>query len=114
MNMKQKPPEPRYSPVRIIREFAEGSLVAMAFALAILLIGTPIALLVRGIHASLSWLAALNGEMLTIGPALLSVVSTVGALALTALFVKSLLVFFHWRRTARERLPRARTAETMG
>ena len=56
--MNEKPSESRYPLVRIIGEFAEGSLVAVAFALAILLLATPIALLVRGIHATLSWLAA--------------------------------------------------------
>jgi hypothetical protein len=104
--VNDKRPEPGYSPVRIISELAEGSLVAMAFALAILLIGTPIALLVRGVHASLSWLAALRGDMLTIDPALVSVASSLGALALTALFARALVVCFRWRRTVRE-LPRA-------
>ena len=42
--------------LRIIREIAEASVVAVAFALAILVIGAPIALLVRALHDSLSWL----------------------------------------------------------
>ncbi len=45
--------------LRTIRGFAEASLVALGFALAILLIGAPIALIVRGLHEGFSWLAAL-------------------------------------------------------
>lgn len=43
----------------IIRGFAGASLVAVAFALAILIIGTPIALIVGAAHAGLSWLIGL-------------------------------------------------------
>jgi hypothetical protein len=45
---------------RVIRGFAEASLVALGFALAILLIGTPVALIVRGLQEGLSWLARLG------------------------------------------------------
>jgi hypothetical protein len=46
--------------VRVVRGVAEGSLVALAFALAILVIGTPLALLARGIYEGLGWLVALG------------------------------------------------------
>jgi hypothetical protein len=49
--------------LRIIRGFAEASLVAVTFTLAILVIGTPIALLVRALHDGLSWLVGLGGDM---------------------------------------------------
>jgi hypothetical protein len=42
--------------VRVIRGFAGASLAVLAFAIAILLIGIPIALIVRGLHEGLSWL----------------------------------------------------------
>ena len=45
--------------VRVVRGFAEGSLIVLGFALAILLIGTPLALVARGVHEGLSWLVAL-------------------------------------------------------
>jgi hypothetical protein len=46
--------------VRVIRGFAEGSLVALGFGFAILLIGTTLALFVRGVHEGLSWLVRLR------------------------------------------------------
>jgi hypothetical protein len=45
--------------LRVIRGFAEGSLVVLGFALAIVLIGSPLALLARGVHEALSWLIAM-------------------------------------------------------
>jgi hypothetical protein len=93
--------------LRIIRGFAEASLVAVAFALAILVIGTPIALLVRGLHDSLSWFVGLGGEMAATERMLVSVVSTVGGIAVTAVFARAIVVFFHWRRTVRDRVTSA-------
>ena len=43
--------------VRVVRAFAEASLAAVAFAVAILLIGLPIALVVRVVHDGVQWLA---------------------------------------------------------
>jgi len=64
MNMNTTLREPGYptlaSLLRVIRGFAEASVVAIAFALAILIVGGLIALLVGGLHASLSWLAILG------------------------------------------------------
>ena len=89
---------------RVIRGIAEGSLAAVAFAFAILLIGIPIALIVRGLHEGLSWVVRLGGEMSGLVEALVSVSSTVGGL-LIALAVAALLVrFFHWRDTFRPRV----------
>src|SRR5438128_2076198 len=93
--------------LRIIRGFAEASLAALAFALAILVIGTPIALLVRALHDSLSWLVGLRGDMAAMERMLVSVASTVGAIALTAVCTRAIVVFFHWRRTVRERVTSA-------
>ena len=42
--------------VRVVRGFAEASVAVLAFAIAILLLGIPIALIVRGLHEGLSWL----------------------------------------------------------
>ena len=47
--------------MRVIRG-AEGSLVALGFALAILLIGTPLALWARVVYEGLSWLVWLRRE----------------------------------------------------
>ena len=42
--------------LRLVRELAEASLLVIAFAVAILVVGTPIALAVRALHEILSWL----------------------------------------------------------
>ncbi len=41
----------------VIRAFAEAALVAIVFALAILLIGLPFALLGRVLHEVMAWMA---------------------------------------------------------
>jgi hypothetical protein len=41
---------------RVVGAFVEGALVVLAFALAILLIGLPLALLVRIVHEGVSWI----------------------------------------------------------
>jgi hypothetical protein len=66
--------------VRVIRGFAEGSLVALGFAVAILLIGTPLALFVRGLHEGLSWLVRLSGDTSALMEGLVSISSVAGAL----------------------------------
>jgi hypothetical protein len=81
----------------------------VTFAFAILIIGTPIALLVRGLHDGLSWFVGLGGEMAARERTLVSVVSTVAGIALTALFARVIVVCFHWRRTVRDRLTSAYT-----
>jgi hypothetical protein len=45
--------------VRLVRAVAEGSLVVLGFAAAILLIGSPLALLARILHEGVSLIAAL-------------------------------------------------------
>ena len=42
--------------LRLLRAFAEASVVVIAFAVAILAVGTPIALTVRALHDIVSWL----------------------------------------------------------
>ena len=79
--------------MRVIRGFAEGSLVALGFALAILLIGTPLALLVRGEHEGLSWLVRLRGETSALMEAFVSVSSVLGTVILVAVFIRLLVGF---------------------
>jgi len=43
--------------LRVVRGLAEASLVVVAFALAILLLGLPIALAVRAVQGIVSWCA---------------------------------------------------------
>ena len=90
--------------VRVVRGFAEASLVALAFAGAILLIGTPIALIVRGLHEGLSWLVRLGGDMSALVQALVSVSSVVGGLVIAAVFATLLVRLFRWRHTFRARV----------
>ena len=42
--------------MRLVRVLAEASIVVVAFAVAILIVGTPIALAVRALHDIVSWL----------------------------------------------------------
>jgi hypothetical protein len=42
--------------LRLVRAFAEASVVVIAFAVATLAVGTPIALAVRALHDIVSWL----------------------------------------------------------
>jgi hypothetical protein len=85
------------SPFRVIRAFAEASLVALGFAVAILAVGTPIALIVRGLNEALSWLARLAGDPSAIGEALVSVSSVAGGVIVTAVLIRLLAGFFQWR-----------------
>jgi len=98
--------------MRVIRGFAEGSLVVLGFPLAILLIGTPLALLARGVHEGLSWLVALRGETSALIEAFVSVVTVLGTVILVAVFVRLLVGFFNWRRTFRARGSSRGTANT--
>jgi hypothetical protein len=70
--------------VRVIRGVAEASLVSIGFGFVILVIGTPIALIVRGLHETLSWLARFSGNPSAMAGALVSVssVAIVTAVAL--------------------------------
>jgi len=85
--------------VRVMRGFAEASLVALAFVCAILLIGIPIALIVRGLHEGLSWVVRLGGDMSALVQALVFVSIVAGGLVIAAVFTRLLVRFFHWRRT---------------
>ena len=42
--------------MHLVRELAEASIVVVAFAVAILIVGTPIALAVRALHDMAWWL----------------------------------------------------------
>jgi hypothetical protein len=86
---------------RVIRAFAEGSFVAFGFAFAILAVGTPIVLIIRGLHEGLSWLARLVGDSSALLEALVSISSIAGGVILTAVFIRLLVRFFHWRRRFR-------------
>ena len=87
--------------IRVVRGFAEGSLVVLGFALAILLIGAPLAVLARAVHEGLSWLFALAVETSAPIEALVSASSVLGTVILVAVFVRLLVGFFHWRRKFR-------------
>jgi hypothetical protein len=88
----------------VTRSFAEGSLVAFAFAFAILLIGMPVVLIIRGLHEGLSWLVRSGGEMSALVEALVSVSSVAGGLVLAAVFGGLLVRLFRSRRTFRARV----------
>jgi hypothetical protein len=90
--------------VRVIRGFAEGSLAALVFAFAILLIGIPIALIVRGLHEGLSWLVRLGSEMPGLTEALVAVSSVAGGLGIALLVATLVVRFFHWRGRFRARV----------
>jgi len=75
--------------------------VAFGFALAILAVGTPIVLSIRGLYEGLSWLTRLVGGSSAFVDALASVSSVAGGVILTAVFIKLLVRFFHWRRRFR-------------
>jgi hypothetical protein len=98
--------------IRVVRGFAEGSLVVLAFGLAILLVGTPLALLARGVHEALSWLVALRGETSALMEALVSVSSFLGTVILVAAFVRLIVGFFDWRRRFRASGRSGRAAKT--
>lgn len=89
--------------IRVIRGFAEGSLVVLGFALTILLIGTPLALLARGVYEGLSWIAALRGETSALMEVFVSVSTVFGTVALVTVVVRLLVAFFNWRRRFRTR-----------
>ena len=84
--------------VRVIWAFAGASLIALAFGFAILLIGLPIALSVRVVHESLSWLVRWRGEVGAAAEALVSVASVLGGIVLTAAFARALVGIFRSRR----------------
>src|SRR3954451_19428842 len=90
--------------LRVLRGVAEGSLVALGFALAILLIGTPLALLAQGVHEGVSWLVASRGETSALSEAFVSASSIVGTVILVGVLVRLLVGFFSWRRRYRARV----------
>lgn len=96
--------------IGVIRGFAEASVVALAFVLAVLAIGTPFALLARGVHEGLSWLARLSGETSALMEALVSVASVLGTILVVAVLVRVLARFFQWRRRFRARASGTRPA----
>jgi hypothetical protein len=98
--------------IRALRGLAEGSLVVLGFGLAILLIGTPLALLTRGIYEGLSWLVELRGETSALMEAFVSVSSVVGTVIVIAVFVRLLVAFFERRRRFRGRGSSGRAAKT--
>jgi hypothetical protein len=105
-------PDRTMSFVRVMRGFGEASLVALAFVCAILLIGIPIALIVRGLYEGLSWLVRLGGDMSALVRALPLVSSVAVGLVIAAVFARLLVRFFHWRRTFRARVISGETPRT--
>ncbi|HEY7170580.1 MAG TPA: hypothetical protein VH417_07015 [Vicinamibacterales bacterium] len=95
---------------RVVRGFAEASLMVAGFAAAILLIGTPLALLVRGLYEGLSWLVGRGGETSALVDAFVSLFSIGGGVVLLAVFVRLLVGFFDWRRRFRARVSDAAAA----
>ena len=85
------------SVVRVVRAFAEASLIALAFGLAILVIGAPMAFTVRIVHDGLTWHARSGGELGAAAGALVTVASIAGGAMLTAAFARVLGGFFRWR-----------------
>jgi hypothetical protein len=79
--------------VRVIRSMAEASLVVIGFAFAILLIGTPFALLVSGVHEGLTWLVGARGNVSDLVDALVSVSAVAVAATLAVVLVKLLVGF---------------------
>jgi hypothetical protein len=88
--------------LRGVRAFAEASLVVLGFGFVIFLIGLPLALSVRVVHQSFSWLARFGGETGPLADALVSVAAVVGGITLTAVFARA-LVGFWWRGTLRRK-----------
>jgi hypothetical protein len=82
--------------VRVVRAFAEASVVMLAFVFAILLVGLPIAMSVRAVHEGLSWLARRGGEMGAATEVLVSGASVVGGIIATAAFARVLVGLFRW------------------
>ena len=87
--------------LRVIRGFTEASLVAVAFAFAILLIGTPVALIIRGLHEALSWAVRTAGATSVLADALVSVSSVAGGLMIAGVFVRLLVRTLRRPRTTR-------------
>lgn len=75
--------------------------MAFGFALAILAVGMPIVLSIRGLYEGLSWLARFVGGSSVFVDALVSVSSVAGGVILTVVFIKLLVRFFHWRHRFR-------------
>jgi hypothetical protein len=98
--------------LRVIRGFAEGSLVVLGFVLAILLIGTPLALLARGVHEGVSWLVAVRGGTSALIEPFVSISTFLGTVILAAGFVRLLVGFFNWRRRYRAGVSSGRPAKT--
>ena len=97
---------------RVVRGIAEGSLAAVAFAFAILLIGIPLALIVRGLHAGLSWLVRPAGEVPALVEALVSVSSAAGGLVIGLAVAVLIVRLCHWRHTSRALMTTGETSHS--
>ena len=72
--------------------------MAFGFAVAILAVGTPIVLIIRGLHEGLSWLARSVGDPSALVEALVSISSIAGGVIVTAVLIRLLVRLFRWRR----------------
>jgi len=88
-----------------LRTIAEASFVAaLGLPVAVLLIGIPIALLVRTLHEGLSWLTRSGGMTGPFIEALVAVASSVGGVFLFAVSARFFVRLFWRRRASRYRM----------
>jgi hypothetical protein len=78
-----------------------GSIVAIGFVVAMLLIGALLALVVRGVHEGLSWLVRSGGGASALWEAIAATASVVAGFALLAVFVRLVVGLSRARGAAR-------------
>jgi len=72
--------------------------VVLGFAFVIVVIGTPIALIVGGLHEGLSWLARVSGDPSAMMTALVPIASVAAGVIVVAALIRAVAAFFLWRR----------------
>ena len=82
--------------LHVIRGVAGAALVALGFAVAILLIGSPLALLARGVYEGVSWLVRRGGTPALVEP-LGSLSNVLATVILLVVLVRLFLELFNWR-----------------
>ena len=87
---------------RIIARLVGVSLVSVGFGLAVLLIGWPLAASLWLAHEGVAWIARVNGQTHPLSEVLVSIVSTVAGLLLTAFLARMLFESVR-RRIQRDR-----------
>ena len=85
---------------RGVRAFGAASLLGtVGVPVVVLLVATPVALLVRTLHGSLSWLTRFPGMTGPFVEASIAVASSLGGILLFVLFTRLLLRFYRRRGT---------------